>query len=136
MSVGELWVANPLFPWIVLILTAWVVTSIAVQVRNWIRICKLERTNKFLQEMIMGGVHGLSQRILEVKEEQSRRSSKSRSRRRKKRNKPESGDSQEHRIQFEEPEPAAIEEIGEGSDSPDVIASASASASARAESTA
>lgn len=52
MNTGELWVAHPFFPWLVIILAAWVGFSTAAQVRNWVRIRRLERHNKLLQEMV------------------------------------------------------------------------------------
>ncbi len=46
MSIGEQWVANPIFPWIVIILTLWIVLSSVVQARNWFRLRKLEENIK------------------------------------------------------------------------------------------
>lgn len=52
MNIGELWVAHPFFPWLMIILAAWVGFSTATQVRNWVRIHRLERHNKSLQEIV------------------------------------------------------------------------------------
>jgi len=43
MNVGELWVANPAFPWLVVILALWITISTISQSRNWSRIRKLEK---------------------------------------------------------------------------------------------
>lgn len=50
MNIGELWVAHPLFPRLMIILTAWVGFSTVVMIHNWVRIRRLERHNKLLQE--------------------------------------------------------------------------------------
>lgn len=52
MNIGELWVAHPFFPWLMIILAAWVGSSTAAQVRNWVKIRSLERHNKLLQKMV------------------------------------------------------------------------------------
>lgn len=52
MITGEAWVVHPFFPWLMVILSWWIVCSTAVQVRNWIRLRRLEKHNKILQEMI------------------------------------------------------------------------------------
>lgn len=52
MNIGELWVAHPLFPWLMIVLALWVGFSTTAQVRNWVRIRRLERHNKSLQETV------------------------------------------------------------------------------------
>jgi len=42
MNLGELWIAHPLFPWIMGILAWWVMCSTIVMARSWTRIKKLE----------------------------------------------------------------------------------------------
>ena len=63
MTIGELWVAHSLFPWIMMILAWWVLCSTAVMVRNWMRLRRLERHNKLLQEMVVEGVGSLAKRV-------------------------------------------------------------------------
>lgn len=98
MTTGELWVAHPLFPWIMIILAWWVGCSTAVMVRNWVRICKLERHNKLLQEMLVEGVGSIARRVTAAEIFASEGERRLR----------------ERRIRSEEPEPAAIEEAENG----------------------
>lgn len=63
MSVGELWVAHPLFPWLMIVLAMWVGSATIVMIRSWIYIRKLQRHNKLLQEMVVEGVGNLARRI-------------------------------------------------------------------------
>jgi len=48
MSLGEAWVAHPIFPVLVVILAFWVGTFTIVLVRNWNRIQRLEQMIKTL----------------------------------------------------------------------------------------
>lgn len=73
MNIGELWVAHPLFPWLMIILAAWVGFSTAAQVRNWMRIRKLEQHNKLLQEMVVGGVGYIARQVKGIQPESSGR---------------------------------------------------------------
>ncbi len=66
MSVGELLVAHPFFPWLLSILSWWVLCSTAVMVRNWVRLLRLEQHNRLLQEMIVEGVESLAKRVAAI----------------------------------------------------------------------
>ncbi len=63
MSVGELWVQSPIFPWLLMILTFWVGTSTILMWRMWFKIKNLQNHNKLLQELMMGGISGLKEQI-------------------------------------------------------------------------
>ena len=66
MTTGELWVAHPLFPWLMIILSWWVLCSTAVMVRNWVRLRRLERHNKLLQKMLVEGVESVARRTTAI----------------------------------------------------------------------
>lgn len=68
MSVGELWVGHPLFPYLVIILASWVLCSTIVIVRNWVLIFRLKRHNKLLQDMVVEGISGISKRVKKIEE--------------------------------------------------------------------
>jgi len=66
MNVGELWVAHPIFPWLVLILGFWVMLSTIVQARSWFFIRKLEQHNKLLQIMLLEGIGSVVKRFTAI----------------------------------------------------------------------
>lgn len=68
MSIGELWIAHPLFPWIMITLALWVACSTIVMVRNWALICRLERHNKLLQEMLVAGIRNVAKQIRSIQD--------------------------------------------------------------------
>ena len=111
MTTGELWVAHPLFPWIMIVLGWWVLCSTAVMVRNYRLIRRLEQHNKLLQAIVMEGIGHLAKQIRAIQDgipilkplgREKERTSELLSR--------------ETRVQIEEPEPAAIEEADEVGD--------------------
>lgn len=110
MPIGELWVAHPLFPWIMIILAWWVLCSTVVIARNYVLIRRLERHNKLLQKMVAEGVRlakqtaAIESRIpisksIEHTEERTSELC-----------------SEQNGIRIEEPEAAAIEEAVENGD--------------------
>mgnify|MGYP001567098864 CR=1 FL=1 len=46
VSVGEIWVQHPLFPWILIILCLWVICSTMIHLRSWRKIQRLEGVNR------------------------------------------------------------------------------------------
>lgn len=97
MTIGELWVIHPLFPWIMAILAFWVGCSTILMVRIWVKIRKLESQNIVKRIRTIHRSQGIP--ILKRVRRKKKRSSKFRSRK--------------SRIRIKEPEPAAIEETKE-----------------------
>lgn len=75
MSVGELWIAHPLFPWIMIVLAGWVGFSTIVMVRNWTQIRKM---NSLLETetKIIAKIEVIQDRILKSLGREEKRSSK------------------------------------------------------------
>lgn len=104
MSIGELWIAHPLFPWIMIVLAWWVLCSTIVMARNYVLICRLERHNQWLRETaarVEGGVRNLAKQIAIPKSIERTEECTSELR------------SEQSGVRIEEPEPAAIEEADE-----------------------
>lgn len=99
MSVGELWIQNAFFPWLVMALGFWVGTSTILIWKMWYRIENLKNHNKMLQDLMMGGIRGLKQRFDQTN--QSRNRSNSQRKRSKKRTKLRS---ERRRIKSQTPE--------------------------------
>ncbi len=110
MSVGELWVEHPFFPWLMIILALWVGFSTAVMSRNWFRIRKLERHNKLLQEMTVEGVGNLAGQVRTIQNRYANRPVECEEERTSEFCSGETG------IRSEEPAPTAIEEADENRD--------------------
>lgn len=97
MTIGELWVAHPIFPWIMAILSFWVGCSSILIVRIWVKIRKLEKQN-------------VARRIKTIQKSRGIAIHKRIRRKKKCSCKLCSG---KNRVRIEEPEPAAIEETEE-----------------------
>lgn len=62
MTTGELWVV----PWLLIILSWWILCATVIMVRNWVRLRRLEQHNKFLQYMVVEGVGNLAKRVTAI----------------------------------------------------------------------
>lgn len=114
MSIGELWIAHPLFPRIMMVLAWWVLCSTIIMGRNYVLIRRLERHNKLLQEMAAEGVRGVGNLAKQITVIQGRIPIPKPIGRTEER--ASEFCSEQSGVRTEEPEPAAIEEADEDGD--------------------